>query len=183
MATETKVNEDEVIDDSSFDKKVNPIFLIKSVRNNVEAPVEWIQPGMLREGTVTMLVGKPSAGKPVLALSLGNAIANGLNIRGHQHTPRPVLYLDRDDNSHGDVIDRMDWPILTAEQAAAITHIDLSLIQIQLELGAIWYAVPGPFGPIPKNYLPQMSQAQHARLQENAAAAGYARYLKENQSK
>ena len=48
--------------------------------------------------TVTMLVGKPSAAKSVLALSLGNAIANGLNILGHQHTPRPVLYLDRDDN-------------------------------------------------------------------------------------
>jgi hypothetical protein len=48
--------------------------------------------------TVTMLVGKPSAAKSVLALSLGNAIGNGLNIRGHQHTPRPVLYLDRDDN-------------------------------------------------------------------------------------
>jgi hypothetical protein len=67
--------------------------------------------------------------------------------------------------------------------AARLFDIDLSVIQVQLELGMIWYAVPGPFGPIPKNYLPQMSQAQHARLQENAAAAGYARYLKENQSK
>jgi hypothetical protein len=67
--------------------------------------------------------------------------------------------------------------------AARLFDIDLSVIQVQLELGTIWYAVPGPFGPIPKNYLPQMSQAQHARLQENAAAAGYARYLKENQSK
>jgi hypothetical protein len=38
--------------------------------------------------------------------------------------------------------------------AARLFDIDLSVIQVQLELGTIWYAVPGPFGPIPKNYPP-----------------------------
>jgi hypothetical protein len=99
----------EEVDGNTPDPKVNPIFLIGSVHNNAEALVDWIQPGMLREGTVSMLLGMPSAGKSVFALKLANAIANGLSFLGHQHSPRPVLYLDRDDNSSGDVIDRCLW--------------------------------------------------------------------------
>lgn len=88
----------------------NYIAGIVSVRRCLDvAPVSWIQPGMLREGSVAMFAGHPGAGKTTFTLKLAGAIANGLEFLGHKHTPRPVLYLDRDDNAVGDVIERMEW--------------------------------------------------------------------------
>ncbi len=92
------------------EKKKGVIAGIRSVRDVLnDKPVDCIQPGLLCEGSVTMLVGDPGAGKTVFALKLVDAIANGRSFLGHQHIPRPVAYLDRDGNALVDVAKRMEW--------------------------------------------------------------------------
>jgi RecA-family ATPase len=90
-------------------RKTNWIHRVGSVRNSKVTQVDWIHPGVIREGTVTMFVGLPGSGKSTYALKLGDAIANGRILLNHPHTQRPVLYLDRDGNAVGDVMDRMEW--------------------------------------------------------------------------
>lgn len=88
----------------------NVIAGIRGVRTYADdVPVSWIQPGMLREGTVCMLVGDPSAGKSSFAAAWLYQVAIGGTFFGHDHEPRPVLYLCKDSDSLGDVIARFDW--------------------------------------------------------------------------
>ena len=87
----------------------NWIHNVGSVRDSKITAVDWIHPGVLREGTVTMFTGLPGSGKSTFSLKLGDAIANGRILLNSPHSPRNVLYLDRDGNAVGDVIDRMNW--------------------------------------------------------------------------
>jgi archaellum biogenesis ATPase FlaH len=90
--------------------KPNWIANIKSVMDDDDDSDEgWIHPGILRQGEVTLFVGDPSAGKTVIALKLVDAIANGRYFLGHEHSPRSVLYIDRDGNGTKSVIKRMKW--------------------------------------------------------------------------
>jgi archaellum biogenesis ATPase FlaH len=61
-----------------------------------EVTANEIQPGMLSEGSATIIVAKTNSGKSAFTYKLCNAIAHGLEFLGHQHSPRPVLYLDRE---------------------------------------------------------------------------------------
>lgn len=86
------------------------ISILPTFKESVNvAPVSWIQPGMLREGTVAMFVGHPGSGKSTFSLKWGDAIANGKEFLGHKHEARPFAYLDRDVNSVDDIIERMKW--------------------------------------------------------------------------
>ena len=98
-------------DDSaaSIGNKPNFVASIGDVLKCKVGAVDWIFPGMLREGTVAMLVGFAGCGKSTFALKLIDAIARGKLFLGHQCVKRPVLYLDRDGNSLGDVQDRLRW--------------------------------------------------------------------------
>ncbi|MBL6996757.1 AAA family ATPase [Desulfobacula sp.] len=58
----------------------------------------WIVPGILPEG-LTILGGKPKAGKSTLSLSLGNSVASGGRVLGQIDVEqRKVLYLALEDN-------------------------------------------------------------------------------------
>jgi hypothetical protein len=61
-----------------------------------EVSANEIQPGMLAEGSATIIVAKTNSGKSAFTYKLCNAIAHGQEFLGHKHTPRPVLYLDRE---------------------------------------------------------------------------------------
>jgi hypothetical protein len=58
-----------------------------------------------------------------------------------------------------------DAIFLNAIQAAHLTKIHIDIISTQLAAGVIWYAVPGPHGPIPKMYSPPMTEKQHETRQ------------------
>jgi hypothetical protein len=92
--------------------RVNRVNIIDALRGFDHylgsTPVGWIHPGILRECTSTLIVGMSGAAKSTFSWAFGNAMANGLEFLGYQHTPRKVVILDNDGNSLGDLIDRFE---------------------------------------------------------------------------
>jgi hypothetical protein len=58
--------------------------------------VEFLVPGLLVKGTLTVLSGEASAGKTTLALWLADLIARGAAVFGERCQQHPVLYLTRE---------------------------------------------------------------------------------------
>jgi hypothetical protein len=69
---------------------------IPSVQTCATEGVEFLVPGLLVKGTVTVISGEPSAGKTTLALWLSDSIARGVDVLGSRCEQHPVLYLTRE---------------------------------------------------------------------------------------
>lgn len=64
---------------------------------NIQKPaLEWIIPGVLPKGSMTLLVGPPKAGKSFFALQLALSVSRGDKFLDVQSRPTPVLYLQLD---------------------------------------------------------------------------------------
>jgi len=82
---------------------------IPSVHTKAAEKVEFLVPGLLVKGTLTVLSGEASAGKTTLALWLADSIANGREILGAPCGQHPVLYLTRENpvDYVGDILRRL----------------------------------------------------------------------------
>jgi hypothetical protein len=69
---------------------------IPSVHSKASEKVEFLVPGLLVKGTITVLSGEASGGKTTLALWLSDLIARGAEIFGECCQQHPVLYLTRE---------------------------------------------------------------------------------------
>lgn len=90
-------------------KKYTPIDDIIDIDDYADTPANWIQPGFVAEGAVTLLVGAAGNGKTNFALKVCDASARGLKLLGHQHQMRKVLYLDKDMNPVSSLKARQKW--------------------------------------------------------------------------
>jgi AAA domain len=70
---------------------------------------KWIQPGLIEEGSSTVIVARTGHGKSLLGLKLAQAFTTAAELFGHQHPePRAVLYLDKE-NKPSALRKRRDW--------------------------------------------------------------------------
>ena len=106
----------------------------------------WIWDGYLARGAVTILAGKPKAGKSTLAFSLANATANfGAMFLGHELINGPVVYISEEGaatlaHKVGDGDLRLatretawpkpDWSTLVAAAVAEAKRVDAVLLVI-----------------------------------------------------
>jgi hypothetical protein len=58
--------------------------------------MQWVQPGMIAEGCVTVIVAPTGHGKSFLGLKLAQTCTSPGELFGHLHQERAVLYLDRE---------------------------------------------------------------------------------------
>jgi RecA-family ATPase len=58
--------------------------------------MKWVQPGMIAEGCVTVIVAPTGHGKSFLGLKLAQTCTSPGELFGHLHQERAVLYLDRE---------------------------------------------------------------------------------------
>lgn len=85
-----------------FREHINHPYILKTVSADALAttvfePITCIVPGYIVEG-LTLLAGKPKAGKSYLALNIAYAIATGGQVLGAEVEQGDVLYLALEDN-------------------------------------------------------------------------------------
>jgi len=61
-----------------------------------EDTVEYVIPGLVPQGAITLFTGDSGCGKSIFATAMAGAIASGGTFLGHQCAKRKVLYLDRE---------------------------------------------------------------------------------------
>jgi hypothetical protein len=69
---------------------------LPDVRKLAAQEVEFLVPGLLVKGTITLFSGPPASGKTTLALWMANAVARGSEILGGTCGKHPVLYMTRE---------------------------------------------------------------------------------------
>lgn len=69
---------------------------IPSVRTLAKEEIEFLVPGLIVKGTVTVISGEAASGKSHLAFWLSHKIASGGEILGESCQQHPVLYLTRE---------------------------------------------------------------------------------------
>jgi hypothetical protein len=60
-------------------------------------PIEWAVEGIVAKGSLNLLVGRPKAGKSLLAVDLVVSIARGDDYLGRATTPGPAVYVPAED--------------------------------------------------------------------------------------
>ena len=115
----------------------------------------WVWNGYIARGAVTVLAGKPKAGKSTLGLALANAVADGrTSFLGHDIDPGPVVYTSEEGAATlahklgtGDLRlvtretawPKPTWPELIAAAVAEAQRVDAALIVI--DTFAFWAAL------------------------------------------
>jgi hypothetical protein len=115
-------------------------------RAAMERPtVEWLLPGLLPAGDLSIMGGRPKVGKTRLALALAGALLNGTKVFG-QPAPTPTdVVLVSDDQADGDTADMLDalhiWnhPRLSWSRNFRLTEpdVDALLVAIRQRPGAL----------------------------------------------
>jgi hypothetical protein len=83
-------------------------------------PVQYLVPGMISRGSVTMWAGPPGAAKTYLALRLAVAVASGGEFLGRRCQKCPVLILDYENPAH-EIRSRLD--LITRETLVPDLHV------------------------------------------------------------
>ncbi len=110
MKTPLAIEESEVLQSvKAFCKSYDPKPRLKHIIASIEdvpdvleledEPIQWIIPGLVAAGAITMLVGSAGCGKSSFISAMSSHIANGtnfLNLPAFQN--RPCLYLDRENS-------------------------------------------------------------------------------------
>jgi len=145
--------------DPAEPEPVSPIRFVSPAELRASVPPEppWIWSGYLARGAVTILAGKPKAGKSTLGLALANALADRKDtFLGHQLDAGPVVYASEEGAAtlahkigDGDlrIVTREtawpkpDWQTLVEAAAAEATRIGAAMVVI--DTFAFWAAL-GP---------------------------------------
>lgn len=73
-----------------------------------ESPaIEWFAEPLVARGQLTAIYSPPKAGKSLLMLELAAAIASGRPVLGRRTTRARVMYLDLENDPHGDIVVRL----------------------------------------------------------------------------
>ena len=89
--------------------KYTQIDDLNDIDDYADTPTNWVQPGMLAEGAITLLVGHSGHGKTNVTLKICDASAREQEFLGHKHKARKVLYLDKDMNPVSSLKARQKW--------------------------------------------------------------------------
>ncbi|MHC4698282.1 MAG: AAA family ATPase, partial [Planctomycetota bacterium] len=73
------------------------VVTVRELLNEPPEPIRWLVDGLLPQGGLSILAGKPKAGKSTLARCVGLAVARGDPIIGRETHAGPVVYLGLED--------------------------------------------------------------------------------------
>jgi hypothetical protein len=100
----------------------SPLLFLTPAELRAQTPVavNWIWQDYIAKRTVTLLAGKPKAGKSTLAMALARAVANGVEFLGRRTTRTGVVYVSEEAGAtllHKLPLDAPNLHVLTRDNA------------------------------------------------------------------